>query len=194
MPASPTSRPKTADDLIALEAETGERFEVVDGAFVEVHVSRKSSSTNSKFNRYLGDFVDKHHLGEVFDSEMIFDLPRSTRHADVSVVLTERLPGDEDVSRFVGAPDVVVEVVSPTDRFSSVRRKVQEWLDAGAQVVWLANPESAEVSVYRRGHSVRTLGIDDTLDGEDVLPGFSVAVSDLFPARTTARQEMSRDG
>ncbi len=181
MSASPTSKPKTVADLIELEAETERRYEIVDGEFVEVEVSNRSSETNSAFNAFLFMFLRQSGLGRSYDSEMICELPKSTRKPDVAVLLSDRVPA-QDSSYFVGAPDVVVEVVSPTDRYSSVRRKVQEWLDAGAQLVWLANPEIGEVSVYRRGQPVRTLTVDETLDGEDVLPGFSVAVRDLFPS------------
>ncbi len=188
--ASTSNRPRTVEDLIALEAETGERYEIIDGEFVETTVSLKSSNTNSRFNQYLGNFLESSSLGEVFDSELIIELPKSTRHADVSVIFAARLPGDDvDISRFVGAPDVVVEVVSPSDRAKDVNDKVQEWLDSGAQVVWLATPFNRQVTVYRRGVRPRLLTDGDLLDGEDVLPGFSVEVSRLFPSRAGSRAE-----
>jgi len=190
MSALPVSEPKTIDDLLALEAETGGRFEIVDGEFVETSVSRDSSFVNSRFNRFLGEYVERERIGEVYDGEMSFALPESTRKADASVVLNQKLPTG-DVSHFTGPPDVVVEVASPSDKWTNIRNKIQEWLDAGAQLVWLATPSASEITIFRRGKRPRIVGEGDVLDGEDVLPGFSVEVSRFFPAREEARQELS---
>ena len=186
MSAEPTSKPKTVEDLLALEAETYKRYEIVDGEFVETCVSDKSSETGQAFGAFLFMFVRQHRLGRVYDADMLFDLPQSTRKADVSVVLGDRVPQVE-VSHFVGAPDIVVEVISPSDRWKDIRAKVQEWLDSGATIVWLASPDSGEVFVFRRGRPLRTLTENDVLDGEDVLPGFTVPVSELFPSRQESR-------
>ena len=193
MSAASTSKPKTVEDLLALEAETDERYEIIDGEFVEVTVSDESSETNSAFGYHLFGFVTENRLGRVYDSEMIYELPKSIRKADVSAILADRVPRTQ-ISHFAGAPDVVVEVISPSDRWADVRNKVQEWLDAGARIVWLAAPSSGEVTVYRRGQRSRTLIEGEVLDGEDVLPGFSVEVSRLVPSRAESRQEMSREG
>lgn len=180
MSASPTSRPPTVDDLLTLEEQTGRRFEIVNGEFVEVDVSLRSTQTNARFAHQLVEYVRLSPVGIVVDSELAFELPKSTRRADVAVILNERVPAD-DISAFAGAPDVVVEVISPSDRSSETRRKVQEWLDAGARLVWVAQPESGEVTSYRRGQVPIVRTLDGTLSGEDVLPGFEAPVRAFFP-------------
>jgi Uma2 family endonuclease len=74
----------------------------------------------------------------------------------------------------------VVEVISPNDRLTKVADKVTEWLEHGAKLVFVVNPRRKTVDVHRPGQQPRTLGVDDVLDGEDVVPGWSMAVRDLF--------------
>nr|BAL53811.1 hypothetical conserved protein [uncultured Planctomycetota bacterium] len=77
-------------------------------------------------------------------------------------------------------PQLVVEVVSPTDRPNEVVRKVQQYLRAGIAMVWVVDPEDRTVGVYRGGREPQVLGEGEVLSGEEVLPGFSVAVAELF--------------
>jgi Uma2 family endonuclease len=77
-------------------------------------------------------------------------------------------------------PDLVVEVLSPSDRLGMVMRKVQQYLRAGITIVWVVDGESRNVTVYRAGREPRVLEENEALDGEDVLPGFTCAVSELF--------------
>jgi Uma2 family endonuclease len=77
-------------------------------------------------------------------------------------------------------PDLVVEVLSPSDRLGMVMRKVQQYLRAGIAMVWVVDGESRNVTVYRSGREPRVLEENEVLDGEDVLPGFTCAVSELF--------------
>lgn len=190
MSAVPVSGPKTIEDLFALEESVALRFELVDGELVELPVSNKSSRTNALFGHFLVSYALATGAGDVFDSEMTYELMKSVRRADASFFLSERSPVEE-ISRFVGAPDVVVEVVSPSDKWNDIRNKVQEWLDNGARLVWLATPSAREVMIFRRGQRPRTVGAGDVLEGEDVLPGFSVEVDQLFPVPSESRQQMS---
>jgi Uma2 family endonuclease len=77
-------------------------------------------------------------------------------------------------------PDLVVEVLSPSDRLGMVMRKVQQYLRAGIAMVWVVDAESRNVTVYRAGREPRVLEENEILDGEEVLPGFTCAVADLF--------------
>jgi Uma2 family endonuclease len=77
-------------------------------------------------------------------------------------------------------PDLVVEVLSPSDRLGMVMRKVQQYLRAGIAMVWVVDAESRNVTVYRAGREPRVLEENEVLDGEEVLPGFTCAVADLF--------------
>ena len=73
-----------------------------------------------------------------------------------------------------------MEVVSPTDRASDVLSKVYQWLEAGCRAVWLADPASRSVTVYRSRNEIRVLVAADQLPGEDVVPGFSLPVAEVF--------------
>ena len=92
---------------------------------------------------------------------------------------SDRLPAFTD--RFVPlAPDLAVEVLSPSDRMADAMSKVTMYLQAGVRLVWLVDPASLTVAVFRPDAAPRTLGAGDALDGGDVLSGFSVSVAELF--------------
>ena len=78
------------------------------------------------------------------------------------------------------APDLAVEIVSPTDRMSDVTRKVLDYVDAGARLVWIIDPVNRTVAVHRSRSDVIMLRDSDTLDGGDVLPGFRLALAELL--------------
>jgi Uma2 family endonuclease len=81
---------------------------------------------------------------------------------------------------WVGPPDLAVETMSPSDTVFEVDEKVQEWLTAGTRLVWVLNPRQKTVTVYRPDNTAQILGGGDTLDGADVVPGFTIAVAELF--------------
>jgi Uma2 family endonuclease len=81
---------------------------------------------------------------------------------------------------FPGPPDLAVEVISPDDRDSEVLAKVQNWLDAGCRVVWLVDPRRQTVQVFQGRGEAAVLHLSDTLCGEPLLPGFSLAVAEVF--------------
>lgn len=82
------------------------------------------------------------------------------------------------------APDLAVEVLSPGDLAHEIVAKVEEYLAAGVQLVWIVDPEARVVDIYRPDNSNRRLRENDSLDGDTVLPGFRCRVMDMFPART----------
>jgi len=78
------------------------------------------------------------------------------------------------------APDLVVEVVSPSDSRREVREKAESWLLGGVRLVWVINPATHSATVYRSPDEATELSEDDTLDGEDVVPGFACQLRDVF--------------
>jgi Uma2 family endonuclease len=126
-----------------------------------------------------------HHLGVVNGAEGSFqifpDAPKKVRIPDISYARWEKLPeGGVEEGHGKIAPDLVVEVISPNDLAVKVARKVRDFLSAGVSQVWLVNPETYEIVIYRFDGSVSLLRSGDVLDGGDVLPGFQCPVSDLF--------------
>ncbi len=108
--------------------------------------------------------------------------PDTVRAPDVAYVSRERWAGPLPDGYGEFAPDLAVEVRSPSDRPGAVLSKVGDWLDAGAQLVWVVDPASQQVAVYRADGSQAVLGVDDALEGDDVLPGFAYPISELFAA------------
>ena len=107
--------------------------------------------------------------------------PDTVRGPDVAFVSARREREIQDAHPFVpGAPDLAIEVLSPNDRTREVLGKVSDCLAAGSRVVWVVNPAREEVQVFRSPFAPRVLAGHDVLDGEDVLPGFSVSVAEIF--------------
>jgi len=77
-------------------------------------------------------------------------------------------------------PDLAVDVVSPNDSENEIQTKVQEYQSAGVPLIWVVRPETQTVIVYRLNSKVEVLGIDDMLSGEDIIPGFTCPVADIF--------------
>jgi Uma2 family endonuclease len=98
----------------------------------------------------------------------------------MAFVAALRLPSPLPKGFFPGPPDLAVEVVSPDDRDSQVAAKVRNWLDAGCRVVWLVDPRRQTVEVFQSRSEARVLRLPDTLSGEPLLPGFSLAVAEIF--------------
>ncbi|MDQ3697735.1 MAG: Uma2 family endonuclease [Gemmatimonadota bacterium] len=132
---------------------------------------------------YLSDFVRRRGLGVVCAQDTGFKItvnPDTVRAPDVAFVSREqaaRIPR----RGYAGlAPDLVGEVLSPDDAPAEVLAKVADWLAAGTKLVWLVDPERSEVRVYREDGSLSVLRAHDSLEGENVLPGFTCPLVDVF--------------
>jgi Uma2 family endonuclease len=172
----------TVDDLDQMDLGDG-RYELIDGELVEM---TPAGLDHGEIGFTVGARIWNHvrdtQLGTVYNADTGFTLaPHEVRCPDVAFVSRARLAGVPDttkIARFV--PDLVVEVVSPTDRPEAVAKKVAEWLAAGVALLWLFRPKTRSVTVYRPGQPPETLGPDRVLSGGEVLPGFRVRVADFF--------------
>ena len=174
----------TADELLMLP-DDGKRYELIEGVLNEMPPPGTTHGlTAMRAGAILFNFVRQRDLGEVFAAETGFILstnPDTVRAPDAAFVAAERLPtGDLPVGYLRLAPDLVVEVVSPSDTASELQSKVCTWLDAGCRLVWVVYPATRSVTVYRSREDVRVLGADDVLDGGPVFDGFSAEVRELF--------------
>ncbi len=107
--------------------------------------------------------------------------PDTVRAPDVFYVRPSRIPANGvPVAFWEIAPDLAVEVVSPTESAEEIREKVRDYLAAGTSLVWVVYPGTEEVVVHTPDGLARTLGVDDTLSAPDALPGFSCGVAELF--------------
>ena len=132
----------------------------------------------------LKSFVNANDLGKVWPGDVGFILERdpfTVRCPDVAFVSKARF-GDRKSSKgfFPGAPDLAVEILSPSDSLIAAEAKVRMYLRAVCAVAWIMNPQDRTVRVYRAGEEVRLLGPADELDAEPVLPGFRCPVRRLF--------------
>jgi Uma2 family endonuclease len=162
-----------------------ERYEFVHGTAVEKPVDAESDGVGADLISFLSPYCRANKLGKVFGSQTgyrCFPHDRSLlRLPDVSFVAQGRLEGGRPPrGYFEIRPDLAVEVVSPNDRFSDVEEKVQDYLKAGVRLVWVIDPDNRVVFVRRPGGGVSIVDRTGTLSGEDVVPGFTLAVTDLF--------------
>jgi Uma2 family endonuclease len=131
----------------------------------------------------LGVFIRPRRLGMVAVAEPGFQIardPDTVRAPDVAFVRADRIPPGGVKGFFVGPPDIAVEVLSPSDRASEVTAKAQDWLQAGCPLLWVVDPETRTISVYRSRNEITVLTETDTLTGGEVLPGFAVPVKEIF--------------
>ncbi len=127
-------------------------------------------------------YLDSHPVGEVFNPENLFVLGANTKRApDVSFLRSERAKQIDPHADIPGAPDLAVEVLSPNDTVSAMRRKIRQYFAAGAQCVWIVYPETREVEVWRQpSQPQKMLQDSDVLEAPDLLPGFALRVCALF--------------
>ena len=131
----------------------------------------------------LRSFAVAPNLGVVTGAETGFHIasdPDTVRAPDVSFVCRERIPPSEPIGFFPGPPDLAVEILSPNDTAGDVLAKTQDWLNSGCRAVWVADPQTLTVTVYRSRKEIQVLTRRDDLEGGDLLPGFRARVESLF--------------
>jgi Uma2 family endonuclease len=133
----------------------------------------------------IRNFVTQHALGVVTGAETGFHIahdPDTVRAPDAGFIRAERVPAARMRGFFRGPPDLAVEVVSPEDRAKEVVGKVHCWLDAGCRAVWVVDPDTRTVTVYRSRSEPRVLRAGEQIVDADLLPGFALPVAAIFPA------------
>ena len=178
-----TTKLMTAEEFEALHPDE-KLLELVEGEVREVpFAGRLHASLEARLAMFLGNYVDREALGDVFGSQASFVVrrnPDSVLMPDVAFVSAARLL-DEPWDRAVQfAPDLAVEVESPSNTQAELLRKVSLYLAGGSHRVWLVRPDHQTVTVFSPDVPERTLSLADTLDGGDVLPGFSLPLAELF--------------
>jgi len=174
----------TADELLALPR--GEfRYELVNGELKKMSpAGQKHGRITVRLTEPLAKHVRDNQLGQVYAAETGFKLksnPDTVRAADIAFVRRERLEIlGETESYWPGAPDLAVEVNSPSDTVREVEKKVMEWLKFGSRVVWIVSSKLHTVTVYRSLTDIVTLTEKDILDGGDVVPGFQISIVEIF--------------
>jgi len=177
-----TTRPVATEEDLLQTPRDGQKYELVDGQIRVSPAGFRHGRICMLLATRLCTFVEERRLGYVFDSSTGFRLPGgNVRLPDVAFVAKGRL-ADEQVPEGFGdlAPDLAVEVLSPSDRSRDILDKVGEYLQAGVPLVWVIDPTRRTAAVYKSLTDVRRLGPEDSLDGEDVLPGFRCRLADVI--------------
>ena len=178
----------TADEFYRLYGHKDGRYELVDGEVVEmVPPNWEHGGVALNIGSAMLIFVRRNSLGavRVESGYRISTGPDTVRGPDVSFVAASRVPADvSDISSFPGAPDIAVEVVSPSNTATDVARKVAEYLAAGSQRVWVVysatRTASRRVIIHHADSKVITYAGDDVIADEELLPGFSLPLAEIF--------------
>jgi Uma2 family endonuclease len=174
----------TADDL-SLMPDDGFRYELVKG---ELRRMNPAGNVHGRVTMSvawrLAQYVEENQLGTVYAAETGFRLasdPDTVRAPDVAFVSRARVEMVGEVEGFwPEAPELAVEVVSPDDSYTDVEEKVFDWLDVGTKMVVVINPRQRSSTVYKSPTDIIALAEADVLDGGEIVPGFELAIREIF--------------
>src|SRR5258706_12563316 len=179
---SVTTRPITAEELYAM-GELG-RCELVKGEIVKMPpAGADHGEIAGVVFALIWNFVKPRKLGKVYAAETGFTIerePDTTRAPDVGFVKNARVPPRGKKGFFDGPPDLAVEVVSFNDLASEVSEKIEQWLGGGTTSVWVVDPRTRTIDVYRRGREVIRYRENDELRDEPTLPSFVLKIIEVF--------------
>ncbi|MCC6612079.1 MAG: Uma2 family endonuclease [Anaerolineae bacterium] len=179
-------------EAIALDVETHagfEHLEIEGGQWVgfdedETMAGEEHGRIEFRLLLRLGNHVELHKLGNVYPGDTVFVL-----HGSPEDIQIKRRPDLAFVSRgrvkptkgyIYAAPDIAVEIISPTERPTDIRQKLREYLDYGVQQVWQVFPESQEIQIHLPDGTARTYRAGEVIDGGDLLLGFQLDVATVF--------------
>ncbi len=188
----------TAADLLKLDGE-GVRGELIRGVLCEtMPTGQEHGEIVVSLSAALWNFVNPRRLGRLTASDSGVWLerdPDTVREPDIAFTSAAKIPLGARITGYAEvAPDLVVEVASPSDSRREVHDKAHMWLNHGVRLVWVVQPETRTIEVYQPDEEILALGEQDALDGLDVLPDFSCDVSAVFgpqPADTGEGQSRS---
>ena len=174
----------TDAEFMALNRD-GHRYEIVNGELIDMGNSgAKHGYVCSVLMILLGGYVRLQKLGAMFDSSTAFKMKSGNKRSpDISFVAKERLQGLDDIPDgfLEGAPDLAVEILSPSNTVEEIHNKLVEYFENGSRLVWVINPKEKYVLVYRSSQEPdRLLKSIDSLDGEEIVPDFSLPIAELF--------------
>jgi Uma2 family endonuclease len=172
----------TADELERMPDDDSVRTELDEGELITMPPTGLDHGYyETGIASILHDYVKRHRLGRVYCGEPGFRLGNDTvRAPDVAFIRKERLEALSAKGFAKGAPDLAVEIFSPSDSIRQLMRKIKQYFAAGCHTVWIVYPDQREVHVLDAAGADRLLTIGDTLDAPELLPGFSVPVAEFF--------------
>jgi Uma2 family endonuclease len=169
------------EKIAALPENIDKHLEYIGGEIVEVVSNSEASEIAMRVGAKISNHVEAHQLGRVTGADGGYKVSGEDYIPDVAFIANARQPKRPNVAWNPLAPDLAVEVVSPTDRPGVIADKAVNYPLAGT-LLWYVFPDDKQVKVYEPGQPAKTLSIGDVLDGGKVLPGFKLAVKDIFPS------------
>lgn len=179
----------TEEDILRIHAQEGPICELIDGVLVEKPTATYEALLAGVLLYFLQQYLEDHDLGIVLPGDGLLRLfPGRVRAPDVSFIAWKRMPNQELGHEAIAslAPDLAVEVLSPSNTEAEIDQKIQEYFGAAGKLVWIVDPQARTVRVYTSPRRSTLLTEDDTLDGRKVLPGFSLPIRKWF-ARASRR-------
>ena len=174
----------TEKDLLALLDDREKRIcELIDGVLVEKTIGYYESQIALLIGHFIHSFLDQHNLGIVLgEAGTLRILPEQVRIPDVAFIRWERFPNGKLPREPVPAlaPDLAIEVLSKGNTEPEMQRKLRDYFAAGVRLVWYIDPESQTATAYTAADQSTAIGRDGVLDGGDVLPGFTLSLTELF--------------
>jgi Uma2 family endonuclease len=181
--ATLTKRKNWSDQELERLPKDGYKYELLDGRLIMGPVHANHGVICVRMAALLFSFVQRHRLGEVFDSSTGFRLSdKLLLSPDLAFVSKARLKKIFVApDKFLyGAPDLGVEVFSPSDRMREIHRKLDRYFEHGTQMVWLVNWKVEQVHIYRPDSIEALTRSKDILTGAEVLPGFKCPLRRIF--------------
>ncbi|MBX3055205.1 MAG: Uma2 family endonuclease [Anaerolineae bacterium] len=178
----------TGEELAAM-GDLG-RCELVEGRVVKLSPAKMLHGRYEfEMARFLGNFVEEHNLGVVMVGEVgVYTRrnPDTVRGADVLFISHERLAQVTPGGFMDVAPELIVEVMSPSDRWSEVRKNIKEYFEVGVTAVLIVEPEEQTLALHRSPTDIQEFTLNDTLTLTDILPGFNLPLHQLWPSPETS--------
>ncbi len=172
----------TGDQLFAM-GDIGPA-ELVKGEIIpQMPTGHEHGFIESLIVYFLTRFIREHNLGRVVTGEVgiyVERNPDTIRAADVAFISHDRYAQVQSAGFLDIAPELVVEIMSPSNTWSEVHEKLAEYFAIGVNIVWVVDPQLQQIHVFRALDDVSLLTKEDTLTGEGVLPGFALPLTELF--------------
>ncbi|TWU14550.1 hypothetical protein CA54_34190 [Symmachiella macrocystis] len=177
------SDPATEEDVVDIHDRENRLYELVDGVLLEKTMGTYESYIAMLLGQFLGDFIRQNNLGILLGADGILRLaPGLVRIPDVSFIARHKLP-DGKVPRTLVAtlvPDLAIEVISKGNTAEEMQEKLRDYFEVGVGLVWYVDHLRKQVRVYTAVDQEQIVGIEESLDGGDVLPGFTLPVSSIY--------------
>lgn len=183
MQATTVAKKRWTDEELEALPNDGHKYELLDGGLIMSPVHANHGTICMRLGALLFNFVQRHKLGEVYDSRTGFRLSEKlllcpdVAFAGKATLKKILVAPDQFLS---GAPDLVIEVLSPSDRMVQINRKLDHYFEHGTKLAWLVNWKKAQVHIYTPDSIEALTRPGDVLTGGEILPGFKCRLSRIF--------------